>query len=56
MTPHNRKCFGTGLDKRAFLLLISFHFLVFFPAVKNSSPWSDDWGYIYLDKSYKKIK
>jgi hypothetical protein len=48
MTPNKRKSFGTFLDKRVFLLLISFQFLVFFPAVRNSSPWSDDWGYIYF--------
>lgn len=48
ITLHNSKSSGTFLGKRVFLLFISFQVLVFFPALRNSSPWSDDWGYIYF--------
>ena len=39
--------FRIPLKIRTLLLFVFFQMLVFFPALSNSSPWSDDWGYIY---------
>jgi hypothetical protein len=44
----------TKFDKPVALLFVAFQLLVYFPALKNPSPWSDDWAYLYFSNDSKR--
>lgn len=45
---NNRTKVESSPEKLVFLLFFFFQIIVFYPALRNPKPWSDDWTYIYF--------